>query len=69
MMMSAGELEMCISLEGIVGLTIDSTHHESYLRSVCGTSEMGINLFGFGLVKGDKSVQDVVASRSVIRTT
>lgn len=49
--MSAGGLEVYISLQDIVGLTIDSTHHESYLCSVSGTSEMGINLFGFGLIE------------------
>lgn len=48
-------------------LTVDSTHHESYLCGIGSTGEMGIDLFGFGLIQRDKSIENVVASRSIIR--
>jgi hypothetical protein len=51
-----------------VMLTIDSAHDESDLRGVCSTGEVGVDLFGFGLVERHESVENVIASRSIIRT-
>lgn len=56
-------------MKGTSRHTVDSTHDESYLCGISCACEMGVNLFGFGLVEGDKSVEDVIASRSIIRTT
>ena len=50
-------------------LTIDGAHHESYLRSVGGAGEVSVNLLRLCLVERHESVQDVVASSSVVRTT
>ena len=50
-------------------LTIDGTHHESYLCGVGRACEVGVNLFCLGLVKGNESVEDVVASSSIIWAT
>ena len=49
--------------------TIDSRHNETYLGGISSASEVGIDLLRFVLVQGDKSVQDIVAGRSVIRST
>ena len=49
--------------------TINGSHHKAYLRSVRGTSEVGVYLLGLVLVQRDESVEDVVASRSIIGTT
>jgi hypothetical protein len=46
--------------------TIDSRHDESNLHGVCGACEMGVDLLCLVLVERDKSVQDVVARRSVV---
>jgi hypothetical protein len=36
---------------GAPKLTVNGSHHESDLRSVCGASEVGVNLFRLGLVQ------------------
>lgn len=68
MIMSIAQLGTSTKRESS-GLTIDSAHHKSYLRGVGGAGEVGIDLFGLGLVEGDKSVEDVITSRSIIRAT
>uniref|UniRef100_A0A1Y1LSX1 Uncharacterized protein n=1 Tax=Photinus pyralis TaxID=7054 RepID=A0A1Y1LSX1_PHOPY len=48
---------------------IDSRHHEADLSSVGGAGEVSINLLGLMLIQADESVEDVVASRSIVVTT
>lgn len=50
-------------------LTIDGPHDESYLSRVGGTGKVCVDLFCFCLVERNKSVQDVVTSGGVIRST
>jgi hypothetical protein len=54
---------------GRVGLTIDSSHDEADLHGIGGAGEMGIDLLGLVLVKGNEAVEDVVAGRVVVGTT
>lgn len=60
-------------LAGIVSFrsihTINSCHNEADLGSICCASEMSVDLLGLGLIKGNEAIEDVVAGRSVIRTT
>lgn len=41
---------MSVEQEG-VELTIDSTHDKPYLSCISGASEMGVDLFRFGLIE------------------
>lgn len=58
-----------IHMAGTEVRTVYSRHHESDLRRVGSTCEMGVYLLCLMLIEGDESVQDVVACRSVIRAT
>ena len=51
------------------GHTIDSRHDEPYLSSIGRAGKMGIYLLRLVLIQGHESVQDIVACRSVIRST
>ena len=50
-------------------LTIDGAHDKPYLRGIRCASEMCVDLLGLGLVEGHESVEYVVASCSIVRTT
>ena len=50
-------------------LTVYSCHDKPDLCGVGSTCEMGVYLFGLVLIEGNEPVQDVVASRGIIRTT
>jgi len=47
-------------------LTVDSSHDESDLHSIGGAGEMCVDLLGLVLVQADETVEDVVASSSVV---
>lgn len=49
-------------------LTVDGSHDESDLHSIGGAGEMCVDLLGLVLVQADETVQDVVASSSVVGT-
>lgn len=49
-------------------LTVDSSHDESDLHGVGGAGEMCVDLLGLVLVQADETVEDVVASSSVVGT-
>lgn len=49
--------------------TVYCCHDESNLHRVCGAGEMGVDLLCLVLVKRDESVQDVVASCSIVWAT
>lgn len=58
---------MVVEKQGIV--TVDSGHNEANLRRVCGTGEVGVDLFLFLLIERHEAVQDVFTGRWIIRTT
>ena len=68
MMMSETSQYVIKGVQGFL-LTIDRGHNESDLSGVGGASEMGVDLLGLVLVKGDESVQDVIARRGIVGAT
>ena len=50
-------------------LTVHCCHDESDLHGICRACEMGVDLLGLVLVKGDESVQDVIARRGIVGAT
>lgn len=49
-------------------LTVDGSHNESDLHGIGGAGEMCVNLLGLVLVQADETVENVVASSSVVGT-
>ncbi len=49
--------------------TVDSGHDEANLGRVGGAGEMRVDLLRFVLIQRDETVQNVVASGSIVRTT
>lgn len=49
-------------------LTVHCCHHKSNLGGVSSAGEVRVDLLLFGLVQGNESVEDVVASRRVVGT-
>ena len=50
-------------------LTINSSHNETDLHGIGSAGEMSVDLLGLVLVERDETVENVVASSGVIRTT
>lgn len=50
-------------------LTVDGGHDESDLGGIGGTGEVGVDLLGLMLIQGYETVQDVIASRGIVRST
>jgi len=48
---------------------INGSHDESDLCCICCACEMSVDLFLLGLVERYKSVEDIVASGSIVRAT
>jgi hypothetical protein len=51
------------------GLTIDGCHDEADLGGISSASKMGVDLLCLMLVQGDESVEDVIASQSIVLTS
>lgn len=49
--------------------TIDSSHNESNLHRIGGAGEVSIDLLLLRLVKGNKTVENVVARSRIVRAT
>ena len=49
--------------------TVDSSHDESDLHSVCSACEVGVDLLGLVLVERYEAVENVVAGRCVVGAT
>lgn len=63
-------LDKCCTLKmRMAKLTIHCCHDESNLGSVGSAGEVRVDLLLFGLVQGNETVEDIVASRGVVGTT
>lgn len=69
-MMISGSIvsKVCCNVVECQERTVDGSHDESDLHSIGGAGEMCVNLLGLVLVQADETVQDVVASSSVVGT-
>lgn len=52
----------------LLKLTVHCSHDESDLGSIGGAGEVSVNLLLLGLVQGNETVEDVIASRSIVGT-
>ena len=71
MMSARGFVRICIERWVELGWerTIDSSHDKADLGCIGCTCKVGVDLLGLVLVQRNKPIQNVIASRSIIRST